>query len=161
MRLVLIFTAAFALSACSDEPEADNAPTDYAAINKAAVAPPAPITPDVITFAEIEKYNLFGAGCNVPDPSGEGLYLIADDTAAYFLLDGKLIDLAPVPGSEQLPYGTLSRYDGLAHSIELTIDTDSEDVEAPEVVNYQGHLVIRDEMDRPVFEQVGLVVCGA
>lgn len=161
MRLALILAAALAVGACSGERDAPDESTDYAAINKAAVAPPEPITPDVITFAEIEKHNLFGAGCNVPEPGGEGLYLIADDDAAYFLLDGELIHLAPVPGSGQLPYGTLSSYDGLAHSVDLTIDMDSEDVEAPEVVNYRGRLIIRDEKDRPVFDYAGPITCGA
>ncbi len=160
MRSAILLFAGIALVGCSNETEVRTDP-DYKAINEAARAPAEPITPDVISFADIEKHNLFGAGCNVLAPGGEGLLLVANHEAAYFLLDGKLISLAPHPGSDQLPYGTFAHFDGLAHAVELAIDEESGQQQGSELTNYQGRLTIFDERDRIVFEHAGMIECGA
>ena len=160
MRSAILLFAGLALVGCSEETVVQTEP-NYKAINEAARAPAAPITPDVISFADIEKHNLFGAGCNVLSPDGEGLLLIANDEAAHFLLDGKLISLAPHPGSDELPYGTHAHYDGLAHAVELAIDEESGQQQGSELTNYEGRLTIFDERDRIVFEQAGSIECGA
>ena len=159
MRLALTLT--FALGACSGAPMVSEEPTDYKEINEAARAPAEPIAPDVISFADIEQHNLFGAGCNMLAPNGDGLLLIADDTAAHFLLNGALVSLAPHPGSDKLPYGTFSHYDGLAHAVGLAIQEESADPQGPELTIYDGKMTIFDERDRVVFEQAGKVECGA
>ena len=160
MRIATIWLASLALTACSEGDPAE-ADTDYAAINDSARAPAEAITPDVIRFEDIEKHELFGAGCNVLSPDGEGLLLTADESAAHFLLDGNLISLAPHPGSDDLPYGIFSHYDGLAHAVALEIDVQSKTRQAPELTIYNGRMTIHDERDRIVFAYDGKVECGA
>lgn len=160
MRSAILLFVGLALVGCSNETVVRTDP-DYKAINEAARAPAAPITPDVISFADIEAHNLFDAGCNVLSPDGEGLLLIADDEAAHFLLDNTLISLVPHPGSDELPYGTFAHYDGLAHAVELAIDEESGQQQGSELTNYDGRLTIFDERDRIVFEHAGKIECGA
>lgn len=155
-----VIAAAVLLASCSG-PREGGEDIDYAAINEAAEGPGVPITPDPITFEDLEKHDLFGAGCYVMHADGENLIFLANDAAAHFILGGDLVTLAPHPGSRDLPYGVSTHYDGRAHSAELAIDAQSEALEGTEVANYDGSLTIRDEKERVVFDYSGKVECGA
>ena len=146
-------------AACSPD-KAEEAPDiDYDAMNEAAEGPGAMIQPTPMTFADIERFNLFGAGCNISQ--GDGLIFIAQPEEGYFLLNGELKRLAPHATRAELPYGMSDHYDGREHSVELQIDLASEKVEAPEVVTFQGSMTIRDAKERVVYEYSGPIQCGA
>lgn len=158
MRIYTILVIAL-VAGCSGE--AAEEPLDYAAMNEAAEGPSIPILPDAIGPEIIADNNLSDAGCYVRAGNGEDIIFIARFEDAHFMLDGQLHTMAPHPGERTLPYGAGTHYDGLEFSSEITIDQDSELQTGPETSEYSGQLVIRDSKDRPVFEHLGTIICGA
>ena len=160
MRLIAIFLAAIALHGCSQEP-AEEPSVDIEQMNKDALGPAIPVTLDPITFAMIEKFDLFGAGCNFRPEGWSDLALIADGERATVIIEGKAVQAAPDAGSKELPYASRSKYDGLTNSFELQVDLAREEVAGYEVVEYPGSLIIRDDRDQVVFDEAGTYECGA
>lgn len=156
-----IALAVLAATACSPDSEIADKDIDYAAINKAAGGPASKIVPEPIAFRDIEEHNLFGAGCNMPHTVEDRVLLIAQPGAAYFMLKGDLVTLAPNPGPSDMPYGIASHFDGRAHSLELRIEPGTEAIEGPELVTHDAAMTIRDTKERVVFEYSGRVQCGA
>lgn len=159
MRIPTLCLLAIALASCGEEPEP--APVDIEQMNKDALGPPVPITPEPITFATIEQADLFGAGCNFSPTKGGDLLLIAKGEYAAFLLDGEVVKAAPDMGSDELPYAARAKYDGMANSIRLELDEASGAQSGMETVSYPGALTITDDRDRPVYSAKGYFDCGA
>lgn len=164
MRWVVLGLAIVA--AGCDEPT----PEEIAAENARAVAevkanqkpPPEQIVPDKIGYREIEKFNLYGAGCNfAPDGGGMGAVAIAQGERGYMVYQGELMRFAADKGSPELPYQARRKYDGTKHSFTLDLDQKSGEQSGMETTDYRGTLAVRDGSDNVVYEAKGIVQCGA
>ena len=151
------------LAACSPEKSAaEKRAEDDRAIAQVNAAqqfkpPPKPIEPQPILFGDIQKYDLFGAGCAFAPGDSMGAVLLTRDKVAYLLLDGRPVRFASDPGSTKLPLGTFSRYVGKERALSLTRTDDA----AGEATRWAGHLVVTDPYDQVVYEADGRVQCGA
>ena len=165
MRLFLCLIP-LALAACDNSP-----PADQEAEREAAVAevqanqkpPPEDLTLDPIRYAEIEKYDLYGAGCSFT-PEGEGLKTVAlaNPEMGYFIRRGELQTLAADMGSRELPYLARQKYDGREYSFTLAIEDGDEGTQSGyETTDYSGSLTVRDGADNVLYNERGLVQCGA
>ena len=151
------------LAACSPQKSAaEKRAEDDRAIAQVNAAqeikpPPKPIDPQPILFGEIQKFNLFGAGCAFAPGDSMGAVLLTRDKVAYVLLNGRPVRFASDPGSTKLPLGTFSRYVGKVMALSLT----RPDVEAGEATRWPAHLVVTDPYDQVVYQADGQVQCGA
>ena len=159
MRVVLTTIAALCLAACTDGEHGES--IDIESMNEAALGPVVPITLDPIGFAEIEKYDLFGNGCNMMAEDEEGLLFIAGSESAAFILEGELITAASDAGSQELPYGARSRYSGTHYAINLKVLSERPESSGYEAAYYPGVLEIIDAQGRTVYSNRGTVQCGA
>lgn len=139
-----------------------------AAVKAAQIPPPAPVTPEPILFADIERYDLFGAGCDflpagVPaeSPAGKGALMLASESGAYIKVEGDLRRLAPDAGSLELPLGTRARYDGEEFSITLDIASEEGEPIGVETIAFPARLVLRNSRDQTVYAETGVAQCGS
>lgn len=156
----------FLLAACAGEPsEAErNAQeeADIAAVEKAQEIPAEPVTLQPIGYPDIEKHNLFGAGCNfAASGGGLGALALAMENAAFIKIEGKIERLAPDIGSPELPLDTRGKYDGKRYSITLDIAEGEGAQDGMATVNFPAKLVVRNERDQVVYEESGLAQCGS
>ena len=124
---------------------------------QAVKPPPTPITPQPILFADIQKYDLSGAGCAFAPGTSMGAVLLTRTKIAYMLIDGHPVGFASDPGSAKLPLDTVSRYVGKAMALSLTRAADV----AADATRWSGHLVVTDPFDQVVYEADGQVQCAA
>lgn len=156
------------LSSCSGEPDKDDLAAKaredeaaIAAVEAAQTPPPEPVALSAITFPDVERENLFGAGCNfAPAGGGMGAVAMAQNEAGYLKIDDKVVRFAPDAGSKELFYGARQKYTGTSNSFELTLGGEGKQ-SGYEVTDYSGRLVVRDRADRVVYDAKGLVQCGA
>lgn len=166
MRLAAILLPLVLAACAAEEPSAaeKNAreEADIAAVEKAQEIPPQPVTLEAIAYPDIEKHDLFGAGCNfAASGGGLGALVLAMEQAAYIKVDGKIERLAPDPGSPELPLGARGKYDGKRYSILLDIAEGEGKQDGIETVNFPARLVVRNERDQVVYEASGLAQCGS
>ena len=161
----LVLGLAIAAAGCDTK-----TPEEVAAENARAVAeveahqkpPPEQIVPDKIGYREIEKFDLFGAGCNfAPDGGGLGAVAIAQSDRGYMVVDRELVRFAADKGSPELPYLARRKYDGMKHSFTLDLDPKSGEQSGMETTDYRGRLTVRDGQDNIVYDARGMVQCGA
>lgn len=154
-----------ALLAC-DEPS----PTEEEAERQQAVAevkanqkpPPEELVLDPIRYPEIEKYDLFGAGCSfVPDGGGLGAVAIGMADKGYMIRKGELMVFAADMGSAELPYLARRKYDGREFSFSLDLDEAEGTQSGYETTDYRGTLTVRDGTNAVVYKANGLTQCGA
>lgn len=159
---ILVAILPLLLIACGDgEPTEEERRAAVEEVEAAQAPPPIAITPDAITFADIEEHDLFGAGCYVLAENGEDMLALAGDGEAYIKVDGKLERLAADMGSAELPWGIRASYDGTKRSVEWAIDEESGQQIGEEVVDYPGQVTIRDSAGSVVWTHTGKVQCGA
>lgn len=155
------------LIACNEGPspeeQAAQEARDIAAVEAGnARRPPArPISPQVIGYPDIEKYNLFGAGCSFAPGNSIGAIMLAMDDTAYIKLEDDLVRFASDSGSSELPMGTRTRYDGREYQLELALERDKGMVSGEETVNYPGFVTVRDATDQVVYQADGTMQCGS
>ncbi len=156
---------AMSVAACGGQ-----TPAEEEAAREAAVAeveanrepPPEALELDPFRYPEIEKYELYGAGCNfVPDGGGLGAVALAQADEGYLLRKGELLIFAADTGSAELPYLARRKYVGREYSFTLELDEANGERSGYETTDYRGELTVRDSGDRPVYRAVGLVQCGA
>jgi len=150
------------LAAVGDDP----GPAEHKAAEDRAVAqveaiqkqkpPPQPIAPQPILFADIQKLNLFGAGCAFAPGGSMGAVLLTRDKVAYLKLGERVVRFAADPGSTKLPMGAFSRYTGKEFAASLTRAGEGGDG-----VRFDGRLTVTDPFDQIVYAADGLVQCGA
>ncbi|MDP3673605.1 MAG: hypothetical protein Q8R44_00675 [Novosphingobium sp.] len=150
------------LAACAPE----QAPAEKRAAEERAIAqvnaaqnskpPPQMIEPKPILFADIQKYNLFGAGCAFAPGGSMGAVLLTRSKVAYILIDDRPVRFASDPGSAKLPLDTVSRYVGKEMALSLTRTG-----EGGGEIRWAGHLVVTDPFDQVIYEAEGQVQCGA
>jgi hypothetical protein len=163
-KLVL---AVLALAACGREPTAaekkaadDRAIAQVEAVQKIK-PPPRPIAPQPILFADIQQYNLFGAGCAFAPGGSMGAVLLTRDKVAHMKLADRAVRFASDPGSARMPLETWSRYIGKDMALSLTRTQEPGAAPDQDAVRWQGKLTVTDAFDQVVYEADGLVQCGA
>ena len=162
-RLVLALGLLALSAGCAPEKSAaDKRAADDRAIAQVHAAqavkpPPTPIEPQPILFADIQKHDLFGAGCAFAPGDSMGAVLLTRAKIAYLLIEGRPVGFASDPGSAKLPLDTVSRYVGKEMALSLTRASDV----APAAIRWSGHLVVTDPFDQVVYEADGYVQCAA
>jgi hypothetical protein len=158
--------ATLALAGCAEE-----APTpaekarmdeaDIAAVNAAQVPPPTPVAPGKILYPDIERYELFGAGCNFAPAGSMAAIALAQPARGYMKLDGRLESFAPDAGSGDLPLGAKGKYTAGAWSFVLDLAEEEGAQSGTETVNFPAHFILRNQYDQVVFEADGVAQCGS
>ena len=155
---------ALAVVACGPTPEEQAAADarDVAEVKANQDAPAEQLVLDPIRYREIEKFELYGAGCSfVPDGGGLGAVAIAMADEGYAIRNGELLRFAADKGSAELPYLARREYDGLEYSFTLDLDEASGEKTGMETSDYRGILTVRDSSDAVVYRAEGLTQCGA
>lgn len=165
MRLPMVLLA-FAVAACSSEPT----PEEQAAVDAKARAeviasqtpPPVALAPQKILYPDIEKYDLFGAGCNfVPEGGGMAAIVLAQPDRAYMKLDDDLMVFAADKGSTRQPLATWRQYDSRDFGLELAITDETGEQIGSETVRFDARMTVRDGKDRVVYQSAGMAQCGS
>jgi hypothetical protein len=148
--------------AISPEEQALQDERDVAMVEAANnVAPPLrQITPEPITPADMERYDLFGESCNYAPGTSLGTRIIARESDAFFKVGGEIVRLAADAGSRGLPERTRSLYSGKEYALRLTINNEGEPAPSGAAVNYEGSVSVRDAHGREVYEGTGLAQCS-
>lgn len=166
MRVALILSLALATAACG-EPEMSPAEkarqdeADVAAVKAAQVPPAAPVNPDPILYPDIEKYDLFGAGCNFAPKGSIGAIAFAQPAHGYMKIDDKLVAFAPDAGSGDLPLGAKGKYTAGGYSFTLDVAQEEGEQVGSETVDFPAKFVLRNDRDQIVYESMGLAQCGS
>lgn len=159
MRAYALLPFLFAAASCdqpSPEEQARKDARDVAMVEAAQkVQPPVQrVGPQPILQADIDKYNLGGAGCGfVPaDAATDDPIMIANGVRGFMRIGDNLVVLAADSGSGELPQGAHEKYSGRGHWVQLTRG-ESADAQAP------GSLTVRDRFERVVFFKAGRLTC--
>ncbi len=168
MRIAFALAGLGMLAACGepDLPPEEQERRDVEAIAEVETArTPAAmaISPKPISFSDIERENLSGAGCAFVEATGPSAPIaISKRDEGYMKLDGSIMRFASDPGSDELPLGTRRRYTGGEYEFEIIMDSGSGSQTGMETVDYPGsRLTVRDSRSRTVFQADGVVQCGS
>lgn len=165
MRRVVL-SAALLLAACGNQmtPEelAARDERDIAMVEEAnATASPIQlVTPEPISYPDIERNDLFGVACNYAPGTSLGTRVIARDVDAFMKIEGKMERFAADPGARELPWGTRSTYNSRSHVLQLAVTGDGTP-SGDETEDFEGTITLRDQYGRVVYEGTGLAQCGA
>jgi hypothetical protein len=166
MRAPLILLAALLAVSCDErKPSAaekarmDEA--DIAAVKAAQVPPPAPVEPDTIGMPDIEKYDMFGAGCNFAPGKGIGAIALLQEKRAFMKIDDAVVVFAPDAGSGDLPLGVKGKYTANAWSFVLDLASEEGKQSGSETVDYPARIVLRNDHDQIVYQADGTAQCGS
>ena len=159
---IAITVALLALAACSAEPSEEERQAAVAEVEANQAPAPETLALEVIGYPDIEKNDLYGAGCSfAPDGGGLGAVAIAMAEEGYLKRKGEILTFAADSGSRELPYLARSKYDGKAYSFSLAIDEASEAPTGMETSDYFGELTVEDQYGGVVYQATGIVQCGA
>jgi len=165
MRLLLLAGTAM-LTSCGDELSPQQRAREdamaVAMVEKANRGSAMPIMPEPILYPDIEKYEIFGTSCAfAPEGGGLAAVAIAMREDGFMKIDGDMLRFSADSGSKALPYDLRSQYDGRKYTFELKLEDGPGRPTAAESVNYDGHLTVRDELERVVYDKAGIVQCGS
>ena len=166
MRMIGLMLAAASVASCSEEMSPEEQRTadaaDIAAVEALQTPPPQPIVPQPIGYPDIEKHNLYGAGCSfAPEGGGLGAIALAQTKAGYMKIDNAIQRFAPDVGSAEMPLGTRAKYDGTSNSFRLSLLDEKGKQSGMETVDFKAHLVVRNSSDAIVYEADGIAQCGS
>ena len=151
-----------ALGGCTSEPTEAERQAAVAEVKAHQEAPPEMFSPRPIQYPDIEKNNLYGAGCSfAPKGGGLGAIALAMADEGYMKREDEILRFAADKGSEKLPYLAWRKYDGSDHSFTLDLDTDSGKQSGEETSDYTAKFTVRDGKDRILYEADGIAQCGA
>lgn len=166
MRFVWILPLALGLAACgeegpspSEQQRMDDA--DVAAVKAAQVPPPTPVTPDKILYPDIEKYDLFGAGCNFAPEDSMAAIALAQPGKGFMKIDGDLEAFVADAGSGDLPLGAKGKYTAGAWSFTLDLAEDEGKQSGMETTNFPARFELRNDRDQIVYQANGIAQCGS
>lgn len=132
-----------------------------AAVEAAQVPPPSPVTPERILYPDIEKHDLFGAGCNFAPEGSMAAVVLAQPARGFMKIDGQMVAFAPDAGSGDLPLGAKGKYTAKAWSFVLDLAAEEGTQSGTETVNFPAHFVLRNDRDQIVYEANGTAQCGS
>ena len=159
---IAIPTLLLALAACSSEPDEAERQADVAEVEANQEAPAEVLELQPILYPDIEKNDLYGAGCSfAPDGGGLGAVALGLADEGYLKRNGEIVRLAADKGSDELPYLARRKYDGTDYSFTLDLDRESGAPTGDETSDYSGTLTVRDGKDRVVYSSTGIAQCGA
>jgi hypothetical protein len=164
LAILLLALAATACDAKQDAAEkAQSDARDIAQVEAVQNAPPPlqPIAPEPISFADIKKAKLVGAGCSFRPEGGDGFVMLAIKDAAYLKLDGEMRVHAADSGSPELWLGTRGHYEGRKHVIDLQTTGGEGKASGEKTTDWSGRMTVRDPYDRVVYTAPGTLQCGA
>jgi hypothetical protein len=166
MRAALIVLAALLATSCGkEEPSASEKArmdeADRAAVEAAQVPPPTPVEPDPIGMPDIEKYDMYGAGCNFAPGKGIAAIALLQEQRAFMKLDGGIVVFAPDAGSGDLPLGAKGKYTAKAWSFVLDLASEEGTQSGYETIDYPARLVLRNDHDQIVYQSDGTAQCGS
>lgn len=166
MRVAMILCAALLMASCGKEDpspaeQARMDEADVAAVNAAQVPPPAPVAPERITMTDIEKHDMFGAGCNFAPGKSIAAIALLQDKRGFMKIDGEVVVFAPDAGSGELPLGAKGKYTGGAWSFVLDLASEEGKQSGYETIDYPARFVLRNERDQVVYESTGTAQCGS
>lgn len=165
-RLAGVFVLLLTLAACgrelTPEEQALEDERDIAMVERAngTAAPLQEVVPQPISYADIERYDLFGAACNYAPGTSLGTRVVAREADAFVKIDGEVMRFAADPGSRELPLRSRSLYNGKGHVLQLQIEGEGKP-SGEETVDYEGRVTLRDPYGRVVYEGSGLAQCGS
>lgn len=152
MRALQLCVAAIFLLACADEPEP-------------AVELPVPagqlLSPQPITFEDLEENDLFGAGCYILAGEAEEMVFLGDDLRGAVKIDGRIVLLSPDNSSAELPYLSRERYEGSDFRVQLGLPQGDGVPVGEEAVRWPGSIEISDKMGGTMYAAEGVLECGA
>ena len=151
-------------TACKREPtQAEKAAADARAIAEVEAVqdthpPIQPVTPEAITPADLERFDLLGVGCAlVPgDQRGGDPVIVAGPTRATVKIEGRLRTFASDPGAKSLPMGAWTHYVG--KDVSLGIEQETPGGKLP--LSGPARLTIKDRFDRVVHSVAGTLRCA-
>lgn len=158
-----------ALASCGEpEPEPQTPEEDARDIAMVEAAqdrhpPVRKLVPQPISFAEIEKMQISGAGCGFVPQGAQARDAVLVTTSETGLLKagGQLVTLASDTGSAEFPYGTRKIYTAKAMWLELEKGGGEGEALGEEAVRWPGTLTVRDQWDRIIYQSAGSLDCGA
>lgn len=163
--LILIASASLAAAACSQEaPPVDKAredAADVAQVQRMNQIPVIPITPQEVTFKDIEQNDLFGMGCTFTPPGGADPVFVGQEKKGWLKLEGQIVELTSDRSSEKMPYKSWTKYIGLENWLTLSRDGAAQTPSGSETTDAPGEIVIHDAADKVVYRKAGTVSCGA
>lgn len=132
-----------------------------AAVERANIVPPDPVSPQKIHYPDYETNDLFGAGCAfAAADTGQGAIALTRNEVAYIKLDGKIARLAADKGGAKAPYATWQKYDGRKHTILLEFAHGGGEASGTQTIKYPAQLTIRNGRDQIVYQADGFAQCG-
>ena len=150
------------LGGCSSEPTEAERQAAVAEVKAHQVAPAEMFSPRAILYPDIEKYDLYGAGCSfAPEGGGLGAIVLAQADRGYMKREDEILRFAADKGSEELPYLAWRKYDGSDYSFTLDLDRDSGRQSGEETSDFKAKFTVRDGRDRVLYEADGIAQCGA
>ncbi len=161
--LTMLAIPALMLAGCGGEerdPAADAA--DVAEVRAMHDNPPAvPIEPQRISYSDIERNDLFGAGCGFAPANSLSVIALAQPERGFLKLDGKIVTLSPDKGGASLPLDSWQDYAGSDYAFTLMrTGVDGEDT-GMENTSWPGSLIITDVKGKTVYEAEGTLQCGS
>ncbi len=162
VKLAIACGVAGMLAACSNGSDPARDAADIAEIEAMHDMPAIKqISPEHISYPDIEKNNLFGVSCGFAPGNSMRVLFLAMDEHGYMKLDDKIVTLAPDKGSAKLPVTGYTHYDGKEFSVTLDLDEVTDAQEGIELTKWRGRMTVRDHKDRITYDKDGLVGCGA
>lgn len=166
MRVGMIVCAALLAASCgkeqpSPQEQARMDEADVAAVQAAQVPPPTPIEPERILYPDIEKNDMFGAGCAFAPGKSIAAVALLQEERGFMKIDGEIVRFAPDAGSGDLPLGVKGKYTGGAWSFVLDLASEEGKQSGSETIDYPARFVLRNDRDQVVYEAGGTAQCGS
>lgn len=165
MRLtmtVVAVLAATSTAACDENRDPAQDDADVAEIRAMHDNPPAvPIDPQRISYADIEKHDLFGAGCGFAPANSLSVIALAQHDRGFLKLEDSIVTLSPDKGGASLPLDSWQTYAGSDYAFELRQLTAESEPSGVEASSWAGSLTITDVKGKVVYEARGTLQCGA
>ena len=119
-----------------------------------------PLAPQPLTAQDIERGQLFGAGCGFEPAGGTQPILLARAKRAVMKLEQRPTSFASDPGGVQLPLGTWEHYVGKGLSLRIAKAEGNGLGGGDEAMQWPARLTVRDQYDRIVYVGEGTLRCG-